>query len=146
YFDMVKYHGGVPYLTYPQDRYEDDLYVPRNSTAECFDLLIDDLDQAIALLPQYIPPTSEDYGKIDGNFALAFKAKVLLYKASPQFNPENPWDNANWENAYTVNQQAYESLKSQGYELVDDYSNIALDERNSEVVFSVINTYPNKTA
>src|SRR5690606_1781339 len=27
YFDMVKHHGGVPYIKVPQDRYEDDLYV-----------------------------------------------------------------------------------------------------------------------
>src|SRR5690606_6473686 len=37
YLWMVVYHGGVPYITVPQDRYEDDLYVARNSTAECFD-------------------------------------------------------------------------------------------------------------
>lgn len=146
YFDMIKHHGGIPYLTAPQDRYTDDLYVKRNSTEECFDLLIKDLNEAISLLPKRIEPTSSDFGKIDGNFALAFKAKVLLYKASPQFNPGNPWDNAYWEEAYRVNKEAFESLSSQGYELVDDYSDIALKERNSEAVFTVINDYPNKTA
>lgn len=146
YFDMVKHHGGIPYIKEPQDRYEDDLFVPRNTTAESFQFIIEDLDQAIALLPQRILPTSSDYGKIDGNFALAFKAKVLLYKASPQFNPSNPWDNSYWTDAYAVNKAAYESLVSQGYSLVDDYSNIALEERNPEVIFSVINSYPNKTA
>src|SRR5690606_40245092 len=86
--------GGVPYIKVPQDRYEDDLYVSRNTTAECFDFIMEDLDQAIALLPERILPSSGEYGKIDGNFAKAFKAKVLLYKASPQFNPSNPWDNS----------------------------------------------------
>lgn len=146
YFDMVKHHGGVPYITVPQDRYEDDLYVKRNSTEECFELLINDLNEAMALLPERILPSSNEFGKIDANFALAFKAKVLLYKASPQFNPSNPWDNTYWNEAYTVNKEAYENLSAQGYALVDDYSNIALDEKNSEVVFSVINSYPNKTA
>ncbi|WP_186756929.1 RagB/SusD family nutrient uptake outer membrane protein [Echinicola salinicaeni] len=146
YFDMVMYHGGVPYIKEPQDRYEDDLYVSRNSTAECFDFLEEDLDMAISLLPEHISTTSGDYGKIDGNFAKAFKGKVLLYKASPQFNPSQPWDNAYWDEAYEANKLAYESLLSQGYGLVEDYSNIALEERNREVVFSVINSYPNKTA
>ena len=146
YFGMVNYHGGVPYIKVPQDRYADDLYVTRNSTKECFDFILQDLDDAIALLPQHILSTSDDYGKIDGNFALAFKAKVMLYMASPQFNPGNPWDNQYWADAYTVNKQAYDQLKADGYALVDDYANIALDERNSEVVFSVINAYPNKTA
>lgn len=146
YFGMVNYHGGVPYIKVPQDRYADDLYVARNSTKECFDFILQDLDDAIALLPQHILSTSNDYGKIDGNFALAFKAKVMLYMASPQFNPGNPWDNQYWADAYTVNKQAYDQLKADGYALIDDYANIALDERNSEVVFSVINAYPNKTA
>src|SRR5690606_5568737 len=73
YFDMVRYHGGVPYITIPQDRYEDDLYVRRNSTKECFEFILKDLDEAISKLPERILPTSADYGKIDGNFALAFK-------------------------------------------------------------------------
>ncbi len=146
YFDMVIHHGGVPYIKVPQDRYEDDLYVARNSTAECFQFMLEDLDQAIALLPTRILPTSGDYGKIDGNFAQAFRAKVLLYKASPQFNPGNPWDNSYWEDAYAANKAIYESLSAQGYALVEDYSDIALEERNPETIFSVINSYPNKTA
>lgn len=146
YFDMVKHHGGVPYIKVPQDRYQDDLYVPRNSTAECFQFMIEDLDRAIELLPEHIPGSSGDYGKIDGSFALAFKAKVLLHKASPQFNPSNPWNNAYWEEAYQANKEAYTTLQSRGYALVDDYSNIALEERNSETVFAVINDYPNKVA
>ncbi|AWW33030.1 RagB/SusD family nutrient uptake outer membrane protein [Echinicola strongylocentroti] len=146
YFEMVMYHGGVPYIKVPQDRYEDDLYVARNSSAECFDFMVEDLDQAIDLLPAHIASSSSDYGKIDGNFALAFKAKVLLYKASPQFNPSNPFDNTYWQEAHEANKLAYETMMEQGYMLVDDYSNVALEERNSEVVFSVINSYPNKTA
>lgn len=82
YFNMVRYHGGVPYITVPQDLEKDDLETPRNTTKECFDLMIKDLDQAIALLPPMIAKSSGDYGRIDGNFALSFKAKVLLYKAS----------------------------------------------------------------
>lgn len=146
YFDMVKHHGGVPYLTKPLDRYEDDLFLSRNSTAECFDMIIKDLDEAIAKLPERIEPSSDDYGRIDGSFALAFKAKVLLYKASPQFNPSNPWDNAYWQEAYQVNKQAYDELSARGFALHPDYSTIALDEGNNEVIFSVINSYPDKVA
>ena len=146
YFNMVMYHGGVPYVKVPQDRYEDDLFVARNTTAECFDFLVEDLDQAISLLPESIDPGSTDFGKIDGSFALAFKAKVLLYKASPQFNPSDPFDNAYWSEANAVNKEAYEKLGALGYGLVDQYSDIALDEANRETVFSVINSYPNKSA
>ncbi|WP_423129815.1 RagB/SusD family nutrient uptake outer membrane protein [Gaoshiqia sp. Z1-71] len=146
YFNMVVYHGGVPYITVPQDKDTDDLYVKRNSTEECFGFLIGDLDEAIKLLPEKISATSADYGKIDGCFATAFKAKALLYKASPQFNPGNPWDNAWWEEACTANKTAYDKLAGLGYALTADYDDIFFVERGPEVVFSVINTYPNKTA
>lgn len=146
YFNMVKHHGGVPYIKVPQDLEKDDLNTPRHSTLECFQFIVEDLNEAISLLPETIEKSSENYGKIDGNFALAFKAKVLLYKASPQFNPMNPYGNSYWNEAYEANKQAYEQLKANGYGLIDDYYNIALEEKNKETVFAVINTYPNKVA
>lgn len=146
YFNMVKHHGGVPYITVPQDLVKDDLQVTRNSTKECFELMVKDLDDALALLPGTIAKTSEDYGRIDGNFVVAFKAKVLLYKASPQFNPSNPFGNAYWTEAHTANKAAYDRLKGNGYSLTSDYQNIALIEKGPEVVFAVINQYPNKVA
>lgn len=146
YFNMVVYHGGVPYITVPQDKDADDLYVKRNSTKECFDLIIKDLNESIVLLPEQITKSSGDFGKIDGCFATAFKAKVLLYKASPQFNPGNPWNNNYWNEAYTASETAYNKLKNLGYALTENYEDIFLSERGPEVVFSVINTYPNKMA
>ncbi|MFV0505810.1 MAG: RagB/SusD family nutrient uptake outer membrane protein [Bacteroidales bacterium] len=146
YFTMVKYHGGVPYITVPQSKDTDDLYVKRNSTKECFDYIVEDLDDAINLLPPSIAKSSEDYGKVDGCFAKAFKAKVLLYKASPQFNPNNKWNNAFWEEAYEVNKLAYTDLNNLGYALAEEYDDVFLVERGVEVVFAVVNIYPNKTA
>lgn len=146
YFNMVRHHGGVPYITIPQDLEKDNLETPRNTTKECFDLMIKDLDQAITLLPPMIAKSSGDYGRIDGNFAISFKAKVLLYKASPQFNPTNPYNNLYWAEAHIANKAAYDKLEADGYRLTPDYSNIALQEKGAEVVFAVINSYPNKVA
>lgn len=146
YFNMVKHHGGVPYITIPQDLVSDDLNTPRNSTLECFELIVKDLDEAATLLPETIEKSSENYGKIDGNFALAFKGKVLLYKASPQYNVANPYGNSYWNEAHVANKAAYEKLLANGYDLVDDYYNIALQEKGKEVVFAVINRFPNKGA
>lgn len=146
YFNMVKHHGGVPYITTPQDLENDDLNTPRNTTKECYDFIIKDIDQAISLLPPTVAKGSGDYGRIDGDFAVAFKAKVLLYKASPQFNPTNPYSNAYWTEANTANKAAYDRLKANGYSLIPDYANITLQEKGAEVVFAVINSYPNKVA
>lgn len=146
YFNMVRNHGGVPYITVPQHLESDELQSSRNTTKECFDFIVKDLDQAISLLPPIIAKNSANYGRIDGNFAMAFKAKVLLYKASPQFNPSNPYNNIFWKEANIANKAAYEKLRADAYSLTSDYSNIALQEKGSEVVFAVINSYPNKVA
>ncbi len=145
YFSLVTTYGGIPYIKVAQS-VSDSLNVPRNSTKECFDYLIQDLDSALTYLPTHILSSSSDYGKIDGNFAIAFKGKVLLYKASPQFNPSTPWDNVYWADAYSANHLAYDSLQQQGYQLISDYSQVAINSGNTEVVFCVINMSPNKTS
>lgn len=144
YGEMVVYHGGMPYITKAQDKDEDDLYVTRTSTAECFDLIIKDLDDAIALLPA--KATGNDYGRIDQCFAKAYKAKMLLYKASPQFNPSNMYDNKYWNEAYTAAKEAYDFCIAQGIKLTANYADNWLVDGNSEVVFPIIYSNPDKTA
>lgn len=38
--------------------------------------------------------------RIDQCFAKAYKAKMLLYKASPAIYPSNRYDNKYWQEAY----------------------------------------------
>lgn len=142
YFKTLIYHGGIPYITNVQEQGEDDLYVARNSSAECFDLLVKDLDEAIASLPER--NVGNDYGHIDASAALALKAKVLLYKASPQFNPQSGYANKYVDEAYTVNKEAYETLLSRGYGLVSDYTDVFETKGHNEAVIAVIYNNPNK--
>ena len=137
YYWMVCYHGGVPYIKVPQNKDTDDLYVSRNSTAECFQFMIEDLDHAISLLPAKIAGSSSDYGRIDQCFAKAWKAKTLLLKASPQFNPTHPYDNAYWE-------EAYDFCVANEIGLTPNYGDIWLQEQGAEVVFAVVYSNPNK--
>ncbi|GAB3017614.1 RagB/SusD family nutrient uptake outer membrane protein [Cyclobacterium sediminis] len=142
YFKMVYYHGGVPIITEPQDL-EDELNVTRNSTAECFDFIISDLDDAIANLPAKYE--GGEFGKIDQATARAFKGKVLLYKASPQFNPTNPYDNSYWEDAYQANTQAKDFLDANGYGLLENYRDVFETSQHKENIFSVVYVDPVKT-
>ena len=146
YYWMVCYHGGVPYIKVPQNRETDSLNVKRNTTPECFQFMIEDLDHAISLLPEKISSSSDDYGRIDQCFAKAWKANTLLLKASPQFNPTHQYDNAYWKEAYTAAKEAYDFCVAKGVALTPNYSNIWLQEGGPEVVFAVINQKPNKTA
>ncbi|MFT3946773.1 MAG: RagB/SusD family nutrient uptake outer membrane protein [Agriterribacter sp.] len=134
YFKAVVYHGGVPVIKEAQ-LLTDDLFVPRNSTAECFDFILEDIETAIAGLPDRF--TGSDYGRIDKSVALAFKGRVLLYKASPQFNPSNPYDNTYWADAYTATKAAKDFLESNGFGLYPDYSGIFMNEQNQEDVMVV---------
>lgn len=142
YFKMVRNYGGVPILKEPQSS-TDDLMVKRNTTAECFDFIIEDLDKASTLLPPKY--TGENYGRIDQAVVAAFKGRVLLYKASPQFNPRNPYDNAYWTDALNATKAAYESLKDNGYGLVDDYTDVFETKRHKEAVFAIVYSNPSKT-
>ena len=142
YFKMVYYHGGVPIIQVPQEL-TDDLKVLRNSTSECFDFILKDLDEAAAAVPPKY--TGNDRGRIDQAVVLAFKGRVLLYKASPQFNPANPYDNAHWATAYTANKAAKDFLDVNGYGLLDDFSKIFETKGHKENILSVIYVNPAKT-
>jgi hypothetical protein len=148
YFGAVAQHGGVPIIKHPQT-VDEDLYVSRNSTAECFTFIAEDLDLAIA---SKIPERGQgaDYGKISKAAAKAFKGRVMLWRASPIFNPANYWDNKYWQDAYVVNKAAYEDLKATGIKLVDNYANLWTDVKgsgaeNSEFILPKILKYPNST-
>ena len=142
YFRAVMYHGGVPYLKVVQTM-DDDLMVPRNSTRECFDLIIKDLDDAAALLPDRY--SGGDFGRADKAVVLAFKAKVLLYKASPQFNPSNPYNNSYWQEAFNANRIAKETLENLGYGLIDSYDALYKTKAHKEAVLAVVFKNPGKT-
>ncbi len=146
YYWMVLHHGGVPYIKVPQDKDKDDLFVKRNTTPECFQFMVEDLDKAISMLPAKIAGSSSDYGRIDQCFAKAWKAKTLLLKCSPQFNPTHPYDNAYWSEAYAAVKEAYDFCVANGIALTERYADIWLQEQGPEVVFPVVNKNPNRVS
>jgi hypothetical protein len=117
--------------------------VTRNTTAQCFDFIIKNLDEAAALLP--VKYTGNDRGKIDQAVVKAFKGRVLLYKASPQFNSANPYGNTYWAAAYTANKEAKDFLDLNGYGLLDDYTKVFETKGHKENILSVIYSNPAKT-
>lgn len=142
YFKTIYYHGGFPILKRPQEL-TDKLNVSRNSTAECFDFILQDLDDAIAALPPKF--SGGDHGRVDQAAAMSFKGRVSLYKASPQFNPSNPYDNQHWADAYQVNKEAKDFLDANGYGLVENYTDIFETSEHRENILSVVYKDPVKT-
>lgn len=140
YFEMVKRYGGVPLITVPQEITED-LMVKRNSTKDCFDFIITELKACATDLPDSYE--AADLGRVTKGAAKAFLGRVLMFRASKQFNPSNTI--ALWENAYKQNKETFEYLKNQGHVLRADYGKLFLEEMNKEVVFAIRYMNPGRT-
>lgn len=143
YFKMVRLYGGVPIIKVPQNIVTDDLMVKRNSTAECFDFILSDLDEAAKLLP--VKSEANSYGRIDQCIIAAFKSRVLLYKASPQFNPSNQYENLYWKDAYIAAKEAKDLLDKNGFGLLDNYTDVFETKKHKEAILPVCFVNPSKT-
>ncbi len=128
YFELLSLYGGVPLVLTPQDPVggnKDELFLARNKTSECIAQIVDDLNQSIALLPGQWEESS-DWGRITSGAAAAFKGRVLLHWASPQFNPNDEADR--WQMAYEANKAAKDILSANGYGLHPDFQNMWFEE------------------
>lgn len=131
YWDMVKEVGGVPLILKPQDVNDrPSLFLPRNKTSECVAQILKDLDDAISYLPDSW--NGNDYGRIDKGAAMAFKGRVLMWYASPLFNPNN--DAQRWQEAYQANYDAVKFLEGIGKGLYPDYTTLWEKEQNEEAI------------
>lgn len=137
YFELVKLYGGVPLVLKPMDAVGDAAkelaFLPRNKTSECITQICADLDSSIAYLPAKWAASS-DWGRITSGAAAALKGRVLLYWASPEFNPTDKIER--WQAAYDANLLSYNLLKTGGFGLHASYDNLWFQEvNNPEAVF-----------
>lgn len=130
YFRLVNLYGGVPLVLKAQDLSGETLNVPRAKTSECIASITSDLDSAAAYLPSLW--TGANIGRITRGAAMAVKGKVLMFWASPQFNPTNI--SSRWEDAYQANKAAYDQCVTDGYILLANYANIFTTEDHREIL------------
>ena len=132
YWDLVRIYGGVPLVLTPLDgvgqEARDAALLPRNKTSEVFTQILADLDYAIANLPGKWSDALL-WGSITKGAAAAFKGRVLLYWASPMFNPTD--DVSRWQKAYDANLAAKTILDANGYGLNASYKNMWFTEVNN---------------
>jgi len=88
-FESFKHYGGIP-LVYKAFAIDDpDMKTPRSTVSETVEAILKDCDEAIAVLPDKWSP---DYkGRATKAAAMALKARLLLYAASPLFNTGTPY-------------------------------------------------------
>lgn len=147
YFDLVRLYGGVPLVLTPLDAVGDAnkqaALLPRNKTSDCIKQIVADLDSAIRSLPQRWPDSKNDYGRITSQAAAAFKGRVLLTWASPEFNPTN--DRARWQQAYDANLQAKNICDAAGNKLMPDYAGLWFVEGYSNTEAIMVTGYNSST-
>ncbi|GAB2816371.1 RagB/SusD family nutrient uptake outer membrane protein [Ferruginibacter profundus] len=134
HFELVKRYGAVTLATRVFDR-EEDLNLPKNTYQECVDQIAKDCDSAFALLPTWTQSWSAaNRGRATKMAAQAIKSRLLLYAASPLFNPSN--DVTKWQAAANAAKVIIDSNK---HSLITPYINIfnfGAAQYNNEVIFA----------
>lgn len=87
HYSAFRLYGGIP-LVKDVLLGDGNISIPRSSVQTVVDTLVSWCDEAAALLPP--GRSTNDYGRVTSIAALALKARVLLYAASPLYNtPDN---------------------------------------------------------
>lgn len=93
YFELMRTYGGVPIIKNSYSLTDASFDVARNTYDECNKFVLAECDTAISQLDGY----TINAGQISKPAAMALKAKILLYAASPLNNPSN--DLSKWQAA-----------------------------------------------
>lgn len=137
YFELLRHFGGVPLLTNSVLLTEaNSTPVSRNSYDEVAQFVLSELDKTAVLLDGEDMET----GRANKGAALALKARLLLYMASPLNNPSN--DVSKWQAA----EAGHEAVFAEGYSLHPDFEDIFKEPiKTEEVIFGREYTGPNGT-
>ena len=134
YANLIWRYGGVPIITKVYELNED-YTLSRNSYEDCVEFIVQELDEAIQLLPA--KQSAIQLGRASGDACKALKSRVLLYAASKLNNPSN--DKSKWQRASDA---ASELLGA--YTLNPDYQNLFLTD-NDEIIWARSFTQANAT-
>jgi hypothetical protein len=87
HFYLVRMYGPIPLVkeNLPITATPEEVKVSRNTVDECFDYIVELLNEAIPDLPVIIVNPNDEMGRITRPAAAALKAKVLVTAASPLF-------------------------------------------------------------
>ena len=118
YFRLVRVFAGVPITTEVIDN-SDNWGVPRASTEQVYNLILEDLTKANYMLPVRSAMKAEDLGRATKGAAQAMLLKVNLYMASPYWNKQLTQDAATY---YAAAKQWGDSIIASGeYSLCPNY-------------------------
>lgn len=144
YFELVKRYGGVPLLGDKVYSISDNVNFSRNSFSDCINYITSECDaiKDSLLVTPFQDPNADSHRATKGS-AMALKARVLLYAASPLFNGNNI-DAANPLTGYTdfsADRWAQAAAAAKAvmdlgtYSLLPNFKDVFLIQNNPEILF-----------
>jgi hypothetical protein len=124
YFKLVENFGGVPIITNQVTTAE--ISYPRASEEEVYAQIVQDLNEALADLPE----TTDTFGRLTKDAVRQFTARVLLTRGYKSFG-----SSSDFQTAVSLSETVIAN-----HPLVDSFESLVSEEnqRNSEVVFSYL--------
>ncbi|WP_106831314.1 RagB/SusD family nutrient uptake outer membrane protein [Parabacteroides pacaensis] len=136
YFELIKRYGDVPLIKESLGEGKDAPPIPREPFDKITDYIVSEIEYAEdSLQIDWRSVDSERDGRFTKGAALALKARILLYAASPLHNSAN--DVEKWKKAA---QAAYEVIRMNKYSLSADYGALFIGD-NSVLDNEVIMAY-----
>jgi len=145
YFELLKRYGGIPLIGDTVYQSTDNIQVRRSSFGDCVSYIVAECDSIKAKV-KVEPIAATDFGRASRGAALALKARVLLYAASPLYNGGvtggasseqaalqgyPTYDAERWNKAA---QAANDLLILNVYSLEPTYNNVFLNRQNKEII------------
>ncbi len=134
YFELVRTYGDVPLVTKVMTNAEAN-ELTRTPSSEVFNFIVDECDAIADKLPiTYEDEPNQQFNRVNRITVLSLKARTLLYKASPLFNPTD--DVTLWEDAARANKMVIDFASISGVEL-GKYSDLsgASSYANQEMIW-----------
>ncbi|HEY0608679.1 MAG TPA: RagB/SusD family nutrient uptake outer membrane protein [Chitinophaga sp.] len=135
YHDLIRNYGGVVLMGEKvynlEDNLTDEALFTRSSIKESLDYAVAELDAAAKDLPLANADKTWDLGRATKGAALALKARLLLYAASPLYNA------GTWANAAAA---AKAVMDLNLYSLAPDYGSLFRTPSSSEIIFERLYT------
>ncbi|XLS29632.1 RagB/SusD family nutrient uptake outer membrane protein [Flavobacteriaceae bacterium M23B6Z8] len=123
HFNLVRVYGDIPYVTQAGETPEQivsEEFTERDPVAEVYENLLTDVNRAITLLPNPNNLAAEDVGRATRGAALMLKAKILMAQQN-----------------YADAIQPLEQIRSFGYQLLGNYSDIFGTKNHAEGIFEI---------
>ncbi len=131
YFELARRYGQIPLLGDRILTLEEANSVEPSPFEDVVSYIVSECDAILEGLPaSYAHLSGDQNGRATKGAALALKARVLLYAASPLHNPDN--DTQKW---VTAAEASWRIINSLVYSLDSDYSKIVNNSQSPELIF-----------